>query len=411
MKRFLLKTLGCKVNQYESQAMREILQRAGFTECLDLRRADIFVLNTCTVTGQADKEARYLISRFHNANPKARIIVTGCYAENDAAEIEGLPGVAKVIGNKDKARIASILTGSKAPGLPRPLKVTDLKGHDRAFVKIQDGCDNYCSYCKVPLIRPDLDSRPIEDIVDEVKTLAGKGFKEIVLTGINLGAWGREKNRSLADVLRALEGLKGNFRIRLSSIEPKYVDADLIRHIAGSKKVCKHLHIPFQSGDNSVLKKMNRPYTSAGYIGIIRKAKAGIRGVAITTDILIGFPGETERQFKNTLAFVKKIGLLRTHIFTYSPRKGTAAYRMGPAADKAVLKKRYLVLKEAAEAVSRIYRKRFAGKMLDVLVESKRDRATNLLTGYSDNYIRVVFKGPDNLMGKIAPVKYSMEKV
>jgi threonylcarbamoyladenosine tRNA methylthiotransferase MtaB len=406
--RFFLKTLGCKVNQYESQAMREILQKSGFEECSDAKIADIFIINTCTVTHQADKDARYFISQFHKVNPYARIVVAGCYVENDSDEILAIPGVSEVIGNEHKNRIAEILTGSKTGSEAYRLKVTDFKGHVKAFVKIQDGCENYCSYCKVPLIRPKLDSKPIEDVIDEVKGLVAKGFKEIVLTGICLGAWGRDtgtaKGRSLVDVLEELEALKGDFRIRLSSIEPKYVDKALIDLIAHSKKICKHLHIPLQSGDDATLKKMNRPYTAKKYLGIIKRAKEGIKDVAITTDVLIGFPGETERQFKNTVSLIKKIMPLRTHIFTYSPRKGTVAYDMEGCVDRGILKKRYLALKTVAINTSYIYRNGFINKDLQVLVETKRDRLTGMLTGYSDNYIKVVFNGPDSLMQKMVPV-------
>jgi threonylcarbamoyladenosine tRNA methylthiotransferase MtaB len=407
--KFFLKTLGCKVNQYESQAMREILSRAGFRECSRERSADIFIINTCTVTHQADKEARYIISQFHKLNPKARIVVTGCYAENDSDEILALPGVFKVIGNEHKSRIAHILGGAGSGQEAYRLKVTDFKDHVKAFVKIQDGCENYCSYCKVPLIRPDLDSKPIEDIISEVKGLTDKGFKEIVLTGICLGAWGMDTKsagkKGLVEVLKRLEGLDGNFRIRLSSIEPKYVDAHLIKFIARSKKTCRHLHIPLQSGDNAILKKMNRPYTARKYLGIIDKVKAGIKDVAITTDVLIGFPGESDRHFKNTLALIKKIKPLRTHIFTYSPRKGTVAYDMEGCIDKGILKKRYLALKTLAVNTSCIYRRVFLKRALNVLVETRRDKLTGMLTGYSDNYIKILFSGPDSLMEHMVPVK------
>jgi threonylcarbamoyladenosine tRNA methylthiotransferase MtaB len=405
---FYLKTLGCKVNQYESQAMREVLLKRGFEESSEEETADIFIINTCTVTHQADKEARYCISHFHKLNPKARIVVTGCYAENDSDEILALPGVSDVISNLYKARIADILTGAKITGENYRLKVTDFKDHVKAFVKIQDGCENFCSYCKVPLIRGDLDSKPVEDIIDEVRTLAAKGFKEIVLTGICLGAWGKDiagdRKLGLVDVLEKLEGLKGDFRVRISSIEPKYVDGKLIKFIASSKKVCRHLHIPLQSGDNTILEKMNRPYTARRYVSIIEKAKAGIKGVAITTDVLIGFPGETDRNFNNTISLIKRIMPLRTHIFTYSPRKGTVAYGMEGCAAKGILRKRYLKLKTIATSTSYIYRSKFLKKRLSVLAETKRDKLTGMLTGYSDNYIKVMFDGNDSLMTKLVPV-------
>lgn len=397
------------MNQYESQAMREILLKAGFRESSREESAGVFIINTCTVTHQADREARYFIAQFHRLNPKARIIVTGCYAENDSDEIMALPGVSGVISNAHKGRIADILQGGGTFGESYRLKVTDFKDRVKAFVKIQDGCDNFCAYCKVPLVRSRLDSKPISDIVDEVRALAKRGFKEMVLTGICLGAWGKDlkdgKDPGLVDVLKALDGLKGDFRIRISSIEPKYVDGRLIRFMSRSRKVCRHLHIPLQSGDDAILRKMNRPYTSGKYLSIINKAKAGIRGVAITTDILIGFPGETDKNFNNTLRLVKRIMPLRTHIFTYSPRKGTVAYDMDGCPARGVLKKRYLKLKTLAISTSYIYRKKFLGRRLNVLAETRRDRLTGMLTGYSDNYMKVVMPGPDALMAKMVPVK------
>ncbi|MBI5143855.1 MAG: tRNA (N(6)-L-threonylcarbamoyladenosine(37)-C(2))-methylthiotransferase MtaB [Candidatus Omnitrophica bacterium] len=425
-KRFFIKTLGCKVNQYESQAMREILLRAGFKECLARDIADIYILNTCTVTNRADKESRYWLGFFHKANPKAKIVVTGCYVERDSNDISFLPGIAHIIKNDEKNRIAEILTNTNpvaqypmptAQGPYNPLTITDFKNHTKAFVKIQDGCENCCSYCKVPLVRGPLRSRPVTDILKEVKILVEKGFKEIVLTGVCLGAWGKDpytkaildswpggKGLGLVDVLKAMVKIPGDFRMRLSSIEPRYVTEDLIDFISKNRRICRHLHIPFQSGDDEILKKMDRPYTAEGYRAIVDKARSRIEDVAITTDILIGFPGESDKNFKNTMDFIREILPARTHIFTFSQREGTKAHGMEGLINKAILKKRYYELEVAALSSSYIYRKRFMDKKLDILVETKRDRLTGLLTGYSDNYIKVLFDGPDSLMKEIVPV-------
>ena len=410
--RFLIKTLGCKVNQYESQAMREILLRSGFAEASVPENADVYILNTCTVTHEADKESRYLIKAFHRKNPKAAIAVTGCYVAEDAGRILELPGVSYVLRNDRKGRIAEMLAGGGMGADIAQLRITDFKGHSKAFVKIQDGCENRCSYCKVPLVRPILGSKLTGDVVDEVKGLVLKGFKEIVLTGICLGAWGADiqvrrgvKKPSLVDVLEALERVKGDFRIRLSSIEPKYVTDDLIRYIADSKRACKHLHIPLQSGDDKILRRMNRPYTAKGYLGLIKKIRSRIKGCAVTTDVIVGFPGETEENFKNTVACMRAARPLRTHIFTFSGREGTAACGMDGAVSADVMKKRYDALCGVARRSSYLCRKKFLKRRLDVLVETKRDKGTGLLTGYSDNYIKVEFEGPDSLMGRIVPVK------
>lgn len=399
---------------------------AGFRECLTKDIADVYILNTCTVTERADRESRWWIGQFHKTNPKAKIVVTGCYAEMDSDNISFLPGIAHIVGNNEKNRIAEILNGSDTPHaarrtqyeLPAPLKITDFKNHTKAFVKIQDGCENHCSYCKVPLVRGPLMSRPITDILEETSVLVEKGFKEIVLTGVCLGAWGEDsytravlndwaggKAFSLLDVLMALDKVPGDFRIRLSSIEPKYVTEDLIDYISKNKRMCRHFHIPFQSGDDEILKKMKRPYTAGGYLALVEKVRARIEGAAITTDIMVGFPGESDMNFNNTLSFIKDVLPARTHIFTFSPRKGTHAYEMSGALNKDILKKRYYKLETAAFMASYLYRSKFLGEALDILVETKRERSSGRLTGYSDNYIKALFEGPDSLMNRIIPIK------
>jgi len=431
-KRFFIHTLGCKVNQYESQAMRELLTGAGFKECLSRDLADIYIINTCTVTSRADRESRYMIGLLHRTNPNARIVVTGCCAEDISADLSFLPGISHVIRNTEKSKIVQILNKTKClvpgPKLPEPdmpgaspdsglLSITDFRDRTKAFVKIQDGCENSCSYCKVPLVRAVLKSKPIGVVANEVKTLVEKGFREIVLTGICLGAWGRDMfsdavvkstglgSISLVDVLRAVDKVPGDFRIQLSSIEPRYLTDDLIDYMAGNKKMCRHLHIPFQSGDDEVLKKMNRPYTAGAYRELVARIRSKIEDIAITTDMLIGFPGETDLNFQNTVNFIKDILPLKTHIFTFSKRKGTAAYGMGPETKYDVLKGRFHRLNTTAIGTAYIYRQRFLDRTLNVLVESKRDRRTGLLTGYSDNYIKVMFEGPDSLARQIVPVK------
>ncbi len=387
-KRFFIHTLGCKVNQYESQAMRESLLKDGFEEAFAKDAADVYIINTCTVTHHADSESRHLIGLFHRANPAAEIIVTGCWVEKNADEIALLPGVTRIIKNIDK---------------PTP-SITGFKGRTKAFLKIQDGCKNMCSYCKVPFVRGTLESKPLGNIVEEAGALVANGFKELILVGICLGAW-QGTEAGLIDVLKAVEKIKGDFRIRLSSIEPKYVNDELIELISGSPKICPHLHIPLQSGDDEVLRRMNRPYTSAQYLAMTEKLKRAVKDVAISTDVMVGFPGETDANFANTINTVKAFMPARTHIFTYSRREGTAAAAMGGEIEESVSKRRYCGLKAVALASSYIYRGRFLEKILDVLVESKRDSLSGLLTGYSDNYIKVLFEGPDELMGSIAPVR------
>jgi threonylcarbamoyladenosine tRNA methylthiotransferase MtaB len=408
-------TLGCKVNQYETQVMREILLDNGFHECISRDIADIYILNTCTVTQHADRESRYWVGLFHRANPRARIVVTGCYVEQNSGDISFLPGVS-VLKNDEKYTIARLLDPENGRVPSSQPKITGFKGHVKAFVKVQDGCENSCSYCKVPLVRGELKSRRLDEILSEIRSLVAGGFKEIVLTGICLGAWGRDffpgelAERSgvgeagIADLLKAISGIEGDFRVRLSSIEARYVTDGLISQVADNPRICKHLHIPLQSGDDDILRRMNRPYSAAEYKALAGRIRSKMPDAAITTDVLIGFPGETEESFKRTVAFIKDVLPMRTHIFTFSRREGTAAYDMGEELSRDVLKRRFHELNAAALSASYIYRSRFTGKKLSVLAETKREKHSGLLTGYSDNYIRVMFEGQDSIMGSVVPV-------
>jgi len=425
-RRFFIKTLGCKVNQYESQAIRELLLNAGFKECLAKETADIYILNTCTVTHKADSESRHWTGVFHKTNPNAKIVLTGCAVENNADAFSFLPGVSNIIKNYDKINIADILIngdtlsgrrgGLNLPYGPTParydephrfLSITDFKDRTKAFVKIQDGCANACSYCKVPSVRGGSISRPLHDIAEEVKTLVSKGFEEIVLTGICLGAWGSDlaQKKSIVDVLKALYGIPGVFRVRLSSIEPKYVTDELIDYISQNRKICRHLHIPIQSGDDEILGRMNRPYTALDMRDLIIKIRKKIEGVGITTDVLIGFPGETDKSFRNTVDLIKEVLPVKTHIFPFSKRGGTAACTMAGVVPEDEIKKRFQGMKIAAITASYLYRELFLKKLVDVLVESKKEKHSGRLMGYSDNYIKVIFDGPDSLMKRIVPVR------
>ncbi|MBU4140336.1 MAG: MiaB/RimO family radical SAM methylthiotransferase, partial [Candidatus Omnitrophica bacterium] len=310
-KRVKFYTLGCKVNQYETQAIREKFLYAGFREN-NSEIADVYIVNTCTVTARADRESRRLIRRLLRSNPDSKIIVTGCYIEKDAAEILSISNKIRIVPNRQKHCIINFLNltpdvvaqfiGQRTnfcsingattlnDKVFLPLKISDFKDHERAFVKIQDGCNNFCSYCKVPLVRGVSRSRSPKEITAEVERLTRRGFKEVVLTGICLGSY-HYKSFDLAAVLSALENIEREFRIRLSSIEPQLISNDLIGRIADSEKICPHLHIPLQSGDNKILKRMNRRYTREKFLSLIAKIKKKIKDVAITTDILVGFPG------------------------------------------------------------------------------------------------------------------------
>ena len=403
MKTCAFYTLGCKVNQYETEAIRENFVKAGYAEADFNTPCDVYVINTCTVTEKADKESRRLIRKAYNKNPGAKIVVTGCYVELDYDEISALPGASFIIRNKDKDRIVDIIDSKMIPAAcPKAkgyhgLAISDFKARSKAFLKIQDGCNNFCSYCKVPLVRGHSKSRTERAIIAECGRLLKNGFREIILTGICLGAWGEEfsPKKHLSHLIKKLTAIKGDFRIRLSSIEPKYVDNRLLEVIKNSPKLCRHLHIPLQSGDDKILKMMNRPYTFREYVKIVQNARHKVPGIAITTDILIGFPSESGKNFRNTSKLVETIKPSRIHIFPYSRREETVAATLTGEVPKDLVAKRMKVMKTLAERYSYEYRKKFIGKRAKVLVESERDRQTRLLKGYDDRYINIIIKGVD----------------
>ena len=443
---FIIKTLGCKVNQYESQAMRENLARGGFLEKMSGEIADFYIINSCTVTRKADRDTRSMIHRFHRVNPDGKIVVAGCYAEleKDRNILTGIPGVTHLVRNNEKGRIGDILMADdkihppslklfsrSAPADARRSistakfsfgeggQITDFKDRNRAFVKIQDGCDNRCSYCKVPLVRGASRSRNPEDVLVETKALLEKGFKEIVLTGICLGAWGRDMRQPrrlldgnlrgchtvLSDLVKKISQIDGLFRIRLSSIEPIYVTDALINILKDNDKVCKHLHIPLQSGDNRILRAMRRPYTRERFAEIIGKVRKRIPDAAITTDMLVGFPGEDDRRFHGTLKFIKDIRPSRMHVFSYSKRDGTPASGYRHNLNKERIKERVRILASLGKGFSSDFARGFIDKTENMLIESHRDGVTGFLTGYADKYIRVFVDGPDSLKNSLIPVK------
>ncbi len=384
-------TLGCKANQYDTQLIREGLLCAGLKEAQRTAAPDIYVINTCTVTRNADRDSLQLIRRARRENPAARIVVTGCLAEKDAAAIAASGKRLILVRNKDKQRIPSLL-GYGSSGISG---ISTFAGHTRAFLKIQDGCDNFCSYCKVPFVRGRSRSKDICSIVKEARALAANGFREIVLCGICLGAYGRDLpgRTRLVQVIDALEEIGGILRIRLSSIEFSDVTAALIRRLGSKGKLCRHLHIPLQSGDDRVLAQMRRNYRSADYIRLVKKLKTDVPGIAITTDVMVGFPGEKEENFRNTLKTVAATEPLKVHIFPYSVRPGTLASRKFPEAlDPGLVRERAGRLKTLAEKLSREYRGRFLGRTLQVLFEERSRARSGYWEGHTDNYIRVALK-------------------
>jgi len=403
-------TLGCKVNQYETQEMRERFLEAGVSEAAKGAKADVYIINTCTVTQKADRESMNFIHRSRRENPGGLVVVTGCMADPGQKKAQRRAikqaGADIIAANRDKSKIAGrVLKAYKIPPGGRR-GITFLKKHTRAFLKVQDGCDNFCSYCIVPLVRGRSVSKPLSAIVKEVQALADNGYHEIVLTGICLGAYGHDlkPELSLASVIKAINLISGVTRVRLSSIEAGDVTDELIETMSGEPKFCRHLHIPIQSGDNEILRLMRRKYRREDYLCLVEKLKKAIPGISITTDVLIGFPGEKETNFANTMDLVKKIRPLRTHIFSYSCRPGTAACNLPEKVSDETVKDRHQRLLELSDACSRAYQKKFIGKTMLVLPEGVTKAGGQFREGYTDNYLKVRFKSGGCVRNRLIPM-------
>jgi threonylcarbamoyladenosine tRNA methylthiotransferase MtaB len=415
MKTVKFYTLGCKVNQYETQQIREQFQRAGFIELENSKPADTYIINTCTVTHQADRESLFFIRRARRQNPHAKIVVCGCLAELGSQKIPAISGVNLVVRNQDKQRILCLINGLNEHNRPeRPNRTNGIlyfKAHTRAFLKIQDGCNNYCSFCRVRLVRGKSRSKDLSDIIKEARALVRGGFKEIVLCGICLGSYGKDLQlqSTLADVISGLEKIEGLERIRLSSIEAVDVSEDLIKKLTSSKKLCPHLHIPIQSGDDYILRKMNRNYTCRQYLDLIERLKQEVPNMSITTDIIVGFPGEEDEHFQNTLKLIKEIAPLKVHIFPYSPRAGTVAADFKQRVDPVIIKHRISRLKHIAQECSFEFRRQFLGRRMSVLIEGRLQKYQYVWQGYTDNYIRVRVFSSANLKNRLIPLE--LEKI
>ncbi len=413
-------TLGCKVNHYETEAIKEAFVSRGAEVVGEEEFADVYIINTCTVTNIADRKSRQFIRRAKRVNPDSIVAVTGCYAQVAADEVAEMPEVDLIVGNGRKAEICGLVMqklqktpaedaeGRRADVLVLPREELNFyedmgcieagsDGMTRAYIKIQDGCDRFCSYCLIPYARGPVRSRPAEDIVEEVRSLVEAGHREIILTGINTALYGTEAGAecSLSHLLTMLDELEvpeGNdFRIRLSSLEPTVVDKDNVEEIIRHRRLCHHLHLSVQNGSDAVLKSMNRHYTRTEYLDIVKALRDYDPDFGITTDIIVGFPGETEDDFRNTLDIVKEASFGKTHVFRYSPRRGTAGAKLRGAVPEAVKKERAGILEETAEEVARGFRNSVIGKEQTVLIEEEED---GYMTGYTGNYIKVYVKAP-----------------
>ncbi|MGB9803362.1 tRNA (N(6)-L-threonylcarbamoyladenosine(37)-C(2))-methylthiotransferase MtaB [Desulfofundulus sp.] len=416
-----LATLGCKVNQYESAALATLFRERGYKVVDFSEPADIYVINTCTVTHLGDRKSRQLIRRATRSNPHARVVVTGCYAQISPEEVLSIPGVDLVVGTRDKSRIVDLVEEleSRTEGPVavvrdvfadrdyEELPVPALPSRIRAFLKIQEGCNNYCAYCIIPYARGPLRSRDPENVLTEAGRLVASGFKELVLTGIHIGAYGQDRpgGLDLAGLVERLTEIPGLVRLRLSSVEPVDITDELVDIMAERTNVCRHLHIPLQSGDDTVLARMRRHYTTGWFRGLVRRLRERIPGIAITTDIIVGFPGETDDQFESTFNFVREMAFARLHVFKYSPRQGTAAASFPDQISAPVKEARSRRLIALGDELARSFAAGHIGRQVQVLVEEGLQEKDGYFAGLTDNYLRVIFPARNNPVGELVTVR------
>lgn len=416
MKKVAFYTLGCKVNQYETEAMEEMFEKRGY-EIVDINeRADVYIINTCTVTNLGDRKSRQFIRRAKKINNDSIVAAVGCYSQVAPEEVEEVEGVDIVIGTTDRDKVVELCEEAKRENKKinivknlkghkdfENLNIEDVKSKTRAYIKIQDGCNQFCSYCIIPYARGPIRSRKLDDILKETKKLAQANFKEIILTGIHVASYGKELgNINLLDVIKQVSNIDDIERIRLSSMEPTFIDEDFMRKATKVKKLCDHFHLSLQSGSNTVLKRMNRKYTVDEYKKTVDLIRKYMPDAGITTDIIVGFPGETEKEFKETYDFVKSIGFSRIHVFKYSPRKGTPASKSKNQINGKIKHSRSEILINLGDNLMSNFNDRFIGKTVNVLFEENKD---GVFEGYTTNYIRVKAETIEDIQGKILPVK------
>ena len=444
MKKAALHNLGCKVNAYETEAMQEMLEQAGYEIVPFKEGADVYVINTCTVTNIADRKSRQMLHRARKLNPDAVIVAAGCYVQaQDGKEVD--PCIDIVIGNNHKKDLVRILseyeeertesrederrerggeneTGCRTDGRHAAYEVEDINRtkeyealhltrtgeHTRAYIKVQDGCNQFCTYCIIPYARGRVRSRDLQDVEQEVRALAANGYQEIVLTGIHLSSYGIDFDgqRHLLDLIRAVHAVEGIMRIRLGSLEPGIVTEEFASELALMPKICPHFHLSLQSGCDATLKRMNRRYTSSEYYEKCRILRKYFDAPALTTDVIVGFPGETDEEFRESLDFVDKVDFYETHIFKYSRREGTKAASMQDQVDEQTKAKRSAVMIELGEKKRKAYELSFIGKEVEVLVEE--DAVIDgkpVQTGHTKEYIKIALDTKENLRNCIVNVQ------
>jgi threonylcarbamoyladenosine tRNA methylthiotransferase MtaB len=422
MTKFLVTTLGCKVNQFESDAIGQALKTYGWQAVRGDDQADICIINTCTVTGKASMQSRQTIRQLMRRHAGARIIVTGCYAQTAPDEIEKIGGVHYIIGHFDKSEIPRLIAESVRDELPGTVRrVRNIRQarqfsmppapaysrRTRPFLKIQDGCDRFCTYCIVPHARGPSRSMPVESVLDRLTDLDRRGYREVVLTGIHLGAYGKDLAPpvALVDLLARIESRRPVQRLRLSSIEPDEVDAALVDFLAASAVFCPHWHLPLQSGDDQVLARMHRPYDGRAFAHTVALIHAAMPNAAIGADVLVGFPGENQAAFERTHDLIADLPLTYLHVFPFSPRPGTPAFHFPDPVPDQTIKTRTAILRERGREKQSQFAEANLGRRHEVLVENKRDRRTGRLRGLTANYLTFVFDGPDAIMNRIVAVQ------
>lgn len=418
--RIAFTTLGCKLNQVETNVMQEACLGSLMEVVPFEAEADVYVVNTCSVTGKTDRVARQLVRRAVAQNPGASVVVTGCYAQLKPEVVAALPGVRLVLGNEEKLDLLYYLGALDENGAGAHIAVGDIgearrftsapvrefTGYTKAFVKIQTGCDYRCTFCSIWTARGPSRSEEPEAVLRQMAELARSGTREMALTGVCIGSYGLDLSppTSLGALIEAAERVEGLERLRITSIEPTELSDELLDVIASSPMVCRHLHVPLQSGSDRVLRAMNRNYLSGFYRERIEAASARLPGVGIGADVMVGFPGESEEDFEDTFALIESLPITYLHVFSYSPRSSTPAADMPEQVDPEVKKERSRRLRYLGAAKRRAFMEGQVGATLPVLVETTRDRETGLLKGWSDTYVKVHLEGPDGWMGRVVPV-------
>lgn len=403
-KKFKIVTLGCRTNQYESQAYHDQLEGMGYEQAVEGEAAEICIVNTCTVTENADSHSRHAIRQLVRENNGAKVVVTGCMAERQPDLIRGIEGVSNVVSNQDKENLVPLLFPDE--DVPE-FSIKNFDAHTRAFVKVQDGCNSFCTYCIIPYVRGRSRSKTTKEVIQEVETLIANGYKEIVLTGINIGDFDGNPSENqaperLSDLVRAVDKIPGLERLRVSSIDPDEVDDDLADAILNSSKTCHSMHIVLQSGSNVILKKMNRKYTRQIFMETVERLKTACPDFTFTTDVIVGFPGETETDFEDTLDVMRQVKFAKVHMFPYSERPRTRAATYPNKVPKDIIKKRKDEVLRLSEQFSYELREQYVSRKMRVLTEKADATQSGYITGHTDNFLNVLVQsneyGPNELV-------------